>query len=94
MKAGRLIQQCAKGDHSLSKCGYELDEIYLQSDKIVILITKIFEMSSALVKTEEGGAKNLSQIVDSVLSKLTIVMYSPVPGARPEPSVNGEELRL
>ena len=77
----------------MGKCGYELDEIYLQSEKIVILLTKIFEMPSALAKTE-GGAKNLSQIVESVLSKLTIVMYSPVPGARAEPSVNGEELRL
>jgi len=77
-----------KGDHSLDQDGYLLDNIYVHTDKLSVLVPKIFEMSSPL-QTEANGSqgRTLSQLVDALMFKLKVVMQGS------EPAVNAEDLR-
>ena len=75
-----------KGDHSLDRDGYILDNIYLPIDKLSVLVPKIFEMSSPL-QAEVGNQRTLSQLVDALMLKVKVVMHGS------DPAVNGEDLR-
>ena len=48
VKAGRIIQQAVKGDLSLERDGYILDDLHVPCDKLSVIITKVFEMTSSL----------------------------------------------
>lgn len=57
----------------------------MPTDKLSVLVTKIFEMSSPL--QTEGNGRTLSQLVDALMSNLKVVMHGS------DPAVNGEDLR-
>ncbi len=61
------------GDFDPENPQYIIDELYISCESLPLIVTKIFEMNSSIVKSVSG--KNLSQIIDSLLSKLTIKMH-------------------
>lgn len=57
-KASRIIMQGVLGDYDITNPQYILDDLYLSCDLLPSIVTKVFEMSSSLVKSVSG--KNLS----------------------------------
>lgn len=106
VRSAEVIEQFAKGDLALADRVPDVSAVFIPTDRLHQVATKVMEAGNCLggqaeaidgIEAPPARALSLREIqaaVATFFSKLQVVMAVPAPGRRPCPCVNGSALRV